>query len=281
MVIVRLQLFYRLQSGDFINKAISKTSMCTVSFIPLKNGVILTSNRDEHISRGIAQYPEFYLLNGQKLAFPKDAKSGGTWFITNENGDTGVLLNGAFEKHMPVPPYRKSRGFVLPELFQQASPFEAIKQYEFSGIENCTIVLWEQGQLREIKWDGKKLHSKNYDPRQARIWSSVTLYDTDMINKRHGWFRNWIASQTHINQQNILHFHINTQAENTTFGLRILRNNTIATTSITSLCIQHLKASFYHKDFIQQIESTLDYDLLNVAPISSPVIAGNDIAQKN
>jgi len=255
--------------------------MCTVSFIPVKNGIIFTSNRDEHISRGIAQYPGFYLLNGRKLAFPKDAKAGGTWFITNENGDTGVLLNGAFEKHIPVPPYRKSRGFVLPELFQQASPFEAMKQYDFSGIENCTIILWEQEQLREIKWDGKKITTKNYNPRQAHIWSSVTLYDTEMIIERHGWFRNWIASQEQITQQHILNFHSNTEIENNEFGLRISRNNKISTTSITSLCIQHLKANLYHKDFIQHIESTLDYDLLNVLPISSPEIADNETAQKN
>jgi len=48
--------------------------MCTVSFIPIKNGVILTSNRDEHVSRGIAQYPEFYMLNGRKLASQKIQK---------------------------------------------------------------------------------------------------------------------------------------------------------------------------------------------------------------
>lgn len=255
--------------------------MCTVSFIPVKNGVILTSNRDEHISRGIAKFPEFYVLNGRKLAFPKDAKAGGTWFISNDQGDTGVLLNGAFEKHLPDPPYRKSRGHVLSELFQQASPFEALKQYDFSGIENCTIILWEEEQLREIKWDGKKLTVKNHDPSQAHIWSSVTLYDNNMINDRHGWFHSWEASQTQINQQNILHFHSNTQAENKEFGLRIARNNKISTTSITSLCIQNQKAHFYHKDYIQHIETTLDYDLLNVQHNSLPETAINETAQKN
>jgi len=255
--------------------------MCTVSFIPIKNGVILTSNRDEHVSRGIAQYPEFYMLHGRKLAFPKDTKAGGTWFISNENGDTGVLLNGAFEKHLPAPPYRKSRGLVLPELFQQDSPFEAMKQYDFSGIENCTIILWEQEQLREIKWDGKKLNIKNHNPRQAHIWSSVTLYDKAMITERHGWFHNWVTSQTPINQQNILHFHSNTEAENKEFGLRISRNNKISTTSITSLCIQNQTAHFYHKDYIQNVESILEYDLMNVTQIVSPAITDNETAQKN
>ncbi len=84
--------------------------MCTVSFIALTKGAILTSNRDEHVSRSIALYPEIYQANNRKIMFPKDSKAGGTWFISNENGDIGVLLNGAFEKHVPMPPYCKSRG---------------------------------------------------------------------------------------------------------------------------------------------------------------------------
>ena len=107
--------------------------MCTVTYIPQKNGMILTSNRDEHISRGIALYPEFYQLNDKKLAFPKDSKAGGTWFISNEQGDAGVLLNGAFEKHIPQPTYRKSRGWLLPEIFQTPVPIPVIDGIQFGG----------------------------------------------------------------------------------------------------------------------------------------------------
>ena len=88
-------------------------NMCTVSYVPAKAGFILTSNRDEHISRGIARYHDLYQMDDTILAYPVDAKAGGTWFICNGQGDTGVLLNGAFEKHLPDPPYRKSRGAVL------------------------------------------------------------------------------------------------------------------------------------------------------------------------
>lgn len=253
--------------------------MCTVSYIPLKDGVVLTSNRDEHTSRGIAVYPEFYILNGKKLAFPKDVKAGGTWFITNEKGDAAVLLNGAFEKHIPNPPYRKSRGLVLPDLFQEDSPLEAAKGYDFSGIENFTIILWELGKLCELRWDGKILNHKSLNPKKAHIWSSVTLYDIAMITKRHLWFHDWETSRTQITQKHILHFHSNTQTENKEFGLRISRSNDISTTSITSLCINMQKANFYHYDFILNIESTLHYDLPNAQPISSPLINDNETAQ--
>ncbi|HEX9512545.1 MAG TPA: NRDE family protein [Puia sp.] len=255
--------------------------MCTVSYIPLNKGAILTSNRDEHISREIAIYPDFYVLNGKNLVFPKDAKAGGTWFISNEQGDTGVLLNGAFEKHIPAPGYRKSRGLVLPEIFQWDSPFQALKGYDLSGIENFTIILWEREQLREIKWDGKGLRSRILDPGKAQMWSSVTLYDENMIIERLGWFNDWVQSHEAVTQQDILNFHANTHINNKEYGLRITRDNKISTTSITSLSLDNKKATLYHKDFIQNIESTLEYNLLLIRHITSPTINNSEIVQKN
>lgn len=255
--------------------------MCTVTYIPTKTGVILTSNRDEHISRGNALYPAFYLLNNKNLAYPKDRKAGGTWFISNEYGDAGVLLNGASEKHIPKPTYRKSRGFVLPEIFQSDSPFDTLKQYNLSGIENFTIILWEQGLLREIKWDGEKLKVKQHDTGQAHIWSSVTLYDQDMITDRNSWFSNWLKTVTDITQADILNFHSSTQTANKEYGLLISRENQISTSSITSLCIQQQHVEFHHMDIIQNIESNLQYDLIRVQNSNTPLIDEASIAKKN
>lgn len=255
--------------------------MCTVSFIPLKKGAILTSNRDEHISREIALHPEFYQLNGKMLVFPKDSKAGGTWFISNAHGDTGVLLNGASEKHTPMPPYRKSRGLVLPEIFQSGSPFDALKQYNLADIENFTIILWEQNKLKEIKWDGNKLLAKSHNPQRAHIWSSVTLYDENMMAERHGWFNSWVQNRNDIRQPDILDFHSITHTNNKEYGLRISRNNNISTTSITSLRLENQKATFYHKDFIQNIESILEYDLMQAPNTIIPTNSESEIAQKN
>lgn len=255
--------------------------MCTVSFIPLKKGAILTSNRDEHISRGIALHPEFYQLNGKMLVFPKDKKAGGTWFISNAHGDAGVLLNGAFEKHTPIPPYRKSRGLVLSEIFQSGSPSDALQGYKLAGIENFTIILWEQKQLKEVKWDGNKLATKNHNPQQAHIWSSVTLYDKIMMAERQGWFNSWLLNQKDIRQPDILNFHSSTHTNNKDYGLRISRDNKISTTSITSLRLENQKATFYHKDFIQNIESMLEYDLMQIPHTIIPTNSESEIAQKN
>lgn len=255
--------------------------MCTVSFIPLKNGIILTSNRDEHISRGIALYPEFYNVNKRSLAFPKDTKAGGTWFITNEMGDAGVLLNGAFNKHIPAPPYKKSRGMVLPELFQEHSPYLATKNYDFNGIENFTLILWEQGRLREINWDGQSVHVKEHHPELPNIWSSVTLYTPQMTLERHGWFKQWLDAQKHISQKTVIEFHSGTKAENKEFGLRISRTNNISTTSTTSLYMNNRDACFYHIDYIQNIESVLDFDIKAFNAKKIVDYTENESAQKN
>lgn len=258
-----------------------KNLMCTVTFIPLEKGVILTSNRDEHVSRGIALYPEIYQTNNRKTIFPKDIKAGGTWFISNENGDIGVLLNGAFEKHLPLPPYRKSRGLMLLDFFDADSPYERLQQYNFFGIENFTLILWHRGVLREIKWDGAKLKEKEHNPELPHIWSSVTLYSEKMINERHGWFENWILSREKTTPQDIFDFHFNTQKQNIEYGLRISRNTKIFTTSITSLCLDEQRATFRHYDLIQDIESVLDYDLKQVQYLVIPTTKGNEFVQKN
>ena len=72
--------------------------MCTVTIIPQENnGFVLTSNRDEAPDR-VSLAPDFYLVDGIKLLFPKD-KMGGTWIGVSEKNRVVCLLNGAFEKH--------------------------------------------------------------------------------------------------------------------------------------------------------------------------------------
>lgn len=255
--------------------------MCTVTFIPVSNGVIFTSNRDEHFNRGIALYPEIYQANKRKIIYPKDIKAGGTWFISNENGDIGVLLNGAFERHLPKPPYRKSRGLMLLDVFDAELPYEKLCHYDFSGIENFTLILWQQGLLKEIKWDGIKLKERKHNPGLPHIWSSVTLYSEKMIAERHGWFSSWIYSIRKITQKDVFDFHFNTQNQNKEYGLRISRINKISTTSITSLWLHGQRANLRHYDLVQDIESTLEYDLKQVQNLVIPSTAGNEITQKN
>ena len=50
--------------------------MCILTYIPLKNGFLFTSNRDEQLQRETLD-PKFYIRKEQRLLYPKDAKKGG------------------------------------------------------------------------------------------------------------------------------------------------------------------------------------------------------------
>lgn len=255
--------------------------MCTVSFIPLKYGVIMTSNRDEHITRANAVYPEFYSFNNRQLVFPKDSLKGGTWFISNEMGDIGILLNGAFEKHISNPPYRKSRGCILPEIFQSKCLIKALKQYDLTAIENFTIILWHQQQLWEVKWNGALLHFVKMNPKACHIWSSVTLYTPKMIEERKQWFNQLHQSGKITDQQDILALHTQSHINNKQYGLQINRNNQIVTISTTSLCLDSQRAILIHKDLIQGIDANLSYYISPFAKSVFPAIRSNKYAQNN
>ena len=41
--------------------------MCTVSFVPIKDGYCITSNRDEIITRERAIYPKKYIINNKEV----------------------------------------------------------------------------------------------------------------------------------------------------------------------------------------------------------------------
>jgi uncharacterized protein with NRDE domain len=120
--------------------------MCTVTFIPTNQGCIITSNRDEKISRAKAISPQEYEIDGKKIIFPKDPKAGGTW-IAHTNNKIVVLLNGAKEKHIAKPAYKKSRGLIVLEIASGNDSLECWKNIDLTEIEPFTIVLFENNKL--------------------------------------------------------------------------------------------------------------------------------------
>jgi hypothetical protein len=226
--------------------------MCTVSFVPTAKGIIITSNRDEKSTRPIALPPKPIHINNTTLYYPTDITSSGTWFIVNEKGDTGVLLNGAFVKHQPKAAYSKSRGSILPFLFQSENPLEVLNEFNFNQVENCTLVLYVNKQLVQAIWDGVELTVDILDEKLPYIWSSVTLYDVMMIAERRTWFNNFLYKNLEPSQQSLIDFHTNTGKENKEFGLQMNRNNAMLTVSITSVAINNQVAQMQYTDILQK-----------------------------
>ncbi len=221
--------------------------MCTVTYIPTREGCVITSNRDEKITRERALPPTEYHIEGKKIIFPKDPKAGGTWVAHSETKIV-VLLNGALEKHIPKSNYRKSRGLVVLELISAENALEFWYKSDLSDIEPFTIILHENNRLTQLQWDGEQKSKEEKDVNQSHIWSSSTLYTKEIREQRKVWFTNFIKSKNNPTPEEILHFHQFTESENKEFGLKINRNDLLKTISITQCKVAYNKIEMYYLD---------------------------------
>lgn len=219
--------------------------MCTVSFFKTKNAVILTSNRDEKKDREKAIFPEYLESETQTLYFPRDKKALGTWFVTDNNGNTAILLNGAFKNHENNPPYKKSRGTVLLDLMKSESFLIAFRTYDLSGIEPFQLLVYTEQQLFRLLWDGDKKHEIFLDENKNYLLSSKTLYNDSIEDDRIREFDK-LLNVENISSEQILHFHKEHQIEKEPRIKEIIKEKLI-TVSITQLVItaQSIELSYY------------------------------------
>lgn len=228
--------------------------MCTVSFVHSDNKIIITSNRDEKVIRTSAIPPKNYTISGKNVIYPKDPKAGGTWYVVDEKGTVLVLLNGADEKHQVQLSYRKSRGLIVLEMINSVSPREFWDEIDLENIEPFTLVLFQNKQLFQLRWNGAHKSTLLLDIHKNHIWSSSTLYSKTIREKRSGWFHTFIDSNSEITETKILDFHRYTETDNKEHGLVINRNNEMKTLSITQSVIEKNKVMIHHLDLITDKE---------------------------
>jgi uncharacterized protein with NRDE domain len=226
--------------------------MCTVSFTATNDKIIITSNRDEKTIRPSAIPPKTYTVNGKNLIFPKDPKAGGTWFVAKADGTILVLLNGADEKHEVKLPYRKSRGLIVLEVISSISPKEFWTEIDLQNIEPFTLVLFQNKALFQLRWNGKEKETTLLDTQINHIWSSSTLYPSEIRKKRFNWFHTFMNANTKISESKMHDFHRYTEEGNDENGLVINRNNEMQTLSITQSVIEKNKVVILHYDLIAQ-----------------------------
>ena len=224
--------------------------MCTVSFIPSRDRVFITSNRDESPWRRPTSLPKAYLYKNGIMIFPRDGKSGGSWISVCNNGHAGVLLNGAFEKHQKLAVYSNSRGLIFTNIMQSERPLKKFLNYSLVNIEPFTVILWQNNSLFQCCWDGEKKFYRSLLPNRAYIWSSVTLYDDTIRKKRAQWFASWLNQHPCPDQKSIIQFHRTAGEGNKNEDLFMNRNGKVMTVSITGLEISNCKGIMNYTDFL-------------------------------
>ncbi len=241
--------------------------MCTVTYVRKADKIFLTSNRDEKHFRSPASPPDVYPMKSGNILFPRDRDGGGTWISLHENGNAVVFLNGGFVKHVPKPPYRKSRGLVLLGLADTSSPREAFMNADFDNIEPFTAVIWDNSRLFECRWDAENRHSKELNAAAPHIWSSVTLYDEEVIVKRKKWFNNWLKQHPDPCLNDILHFHQFSGDGDKRHDLMMNRDGLVYTVSITGMQLNHTGGCMQYIDLRIRENSFRQLDFCKAIPV--------------
>jgi hypothetical protein len=234
--------------------------MCTVTFIPAGDKIYLTSNRDEKSWRSAALPPSIYSFGSGKILFPKDGDAGGTWIAAHESGNAIIFLNGGRVRHTPAPPYRKSRGLILLDLVEGRTPYNSFLAINLNNIEPFTAIILDDGHLFECRWDGSQKMHQEVSHTKPHIWSSVTLYDEEVISRRKNWFANWLKKHPNPTQEDILHFHQFTGDGDQHNDLMMNRDGVVFTVSVTSMAITEQQVTMQYVD-VQQ-KKTLQEELV-------------------
>lgn len=235
--------------------------MCTVSYVFSEGKIIITSNRDEQVARP-ALAPKTYSINGKNICFPKDPQAGGTWYAADEHANVLVLLNGADEKHLWQPPYRRSRGLIVLDIIGSEDMLAFWAELDLDRVEPFTIVLYFASALYQLRWDGRQKTTQMLSPNQAHIWSSSTLYPAPVRTQRSVWFEHFLLQNPQPTPEEILRFHQFTQSDDAQNGLVINRNNHLKTLSITQTVIDTNKWKMHYRDLIEVHE--FDYSFIKI-----------------
>lgn len=224
--------------------------MCTLTYIPTKEGAYITSNRDELNTRPTSP-PEKRNYHQMDLFFPKDEVAGGSWIASDKKAHIRCLLNGAFESHQREESYRKSRGIILLDSFQYDSFLSFVEQYDFSNIEPFTLVSFDlenTHQIEEVRWDGEKTHYQQFENNQPLMWSARAMYNPEHRKKRRQWFDGWLTQYAQENDRNILKFHTSRHSEDPHYDILMKRENGVATTSVTQVRKKGSELTMQYKD---------------------------------
>ncbi len=220
--------------------------MCTVVFIPVKGNYHFASLRDENPVRLQEIFPSFIKEDNGSYLAPIDPLGGGTWLGTNGYGNVIILLNGGFKNHTKEKKYAKSRGIIVTELLAASKPVVEWNLLDLNNIEPFTLIVWSEGNLFQLVWDGNQKHRINLPKSEAHIWSSSTLYSADVKKYRTQLFNKWISTAPDVSKKSLLNFF---SAYNDNYnGFLMNRNEKVKTLSYTFITLQKENATIinYH-----------------------------------
>jgi hypothetical protein len=161
--------------------------MCTLSFIPRREGYAVGMNRDELRLRARALFPRIHQREQILAAYPSEPE-GGTWIAVNGFGVLLALLNWNLGNSCTATRKQRSRGEVIPELiFREglASVEAVMRRRHLEGVLPFRLVRIdpEARAIQEWRWDGAKVVVFGF-LWIRKHWFSSSLSDTAAAEQR-------------------------------------------------------------------------------------------------
>ena len=206
--------------------------MCTFSLLPTPDGLLVTSNRDEHVSRPDSTPPQSVPLGLKQVLYSADGLAQGTWFAVDSHGRYSVLLNGAFEKHNRSEHYRRSRGLILLELVADFEFSRAFHEIDLEHIEPFQIIHGNQGEAMQLVWDGSNKHMNPVPVHEPTLFCSATLYDSAQQSTLQNRFQSHLQ---YLDKPELDMQRLHSMPQNQ--GGLLLHRNQVRTTSISQALI--------------------------------------------
>ena len=222
--------------------------MCTVTYIPYKNGFILSSNRDESPLRADNTLTEEIILD-KKVLFPKDLK-GGSWLFASMERQVLCVLNGAKYKHKHRPPYRESRGIIAKSFFNHKHPRTYFQELNLDGIEPFTMIIVHENKLYEFQWNEKAKHINQLDSSLPHIWSSSTLYTAEIARKKSEIFYDFLNAKKSISLNDIKDIHRNGKVGDPEQDFVMNRHNIVCTISVSHVVVDKKEVVFEFENLV-------------------------------
>jgi|SRR5271166_1301734 len=135
--------------------------MCTLSFLPAKDGYAAAMNRDELRMRPPALPPAIYTAGELSLVYPRES-AGGTWIGSNSRGTLLALLNWYSMETEKLGEKSRSRGEIIPIALQESDfrgTERVLRQLDLEGIHPFRLFAFfpAEQEIREWRWDTRQL----------------------------------------------------------------------------------------------------------------------------
>jgi hypothetical protein len=126
---------------------------------------------------------------------------------------------------------------VILDFFEYSDVKQFIETYDFEGIENFTLLIFQHQpitQIHQLRYNGQRLSYEQKDPQKPHMWSSATLYSSEVIQQRNIWFTDFLTNFK-TTPESLIDFHRNGGDGNPDNDLQVNRNEVLKTHCITQV----------------------------------------------